>query len=160
MPPKVVLGGFCPCWGDFRRIAGQAVGAGFYPACVGRSYKPAQQTATSLNVRRGRCPHRPGRMQSQNCTLHRRKRKMFCRGGRLCPPAGHDRFAATFRKNGRAYRTGRCGHRPLQTLYGFAGVHSFLTVRPAGRTGSSAPTGAYHFALVHPYLQRCPAREG
>ena len=31
MPPKVVLGGFCPCWGEFRRIASQAVGAGFYP---------------------------------------------------------------------------------------------------------------------------------
>ena len=46
-------------------------------------------------------------------------------------------------------RTGRCRHRPLQTLCGFAGVRSGLRVCTAGRTGSSAPTGAYHFALVH-----------
>ena len=37
-------------------------------------------------------------------------------------------------------RAGRCGHRPLQTWCVFAGVHSFLWVRPAGRTESSAPT--------------------
>ena len=34
--------------------------------------KPAQQPATSQCVRRGRCLHRPGRRQSQNCTHHRR----------------------------------------------------------------------------------------
>ena len=33
-------------------------------------------------------------------------------------------------------------------------------MRSAGRTGSSAPTGAYRFALVHSNLWRCTAREG
>ncbi len=160
MPPKVVLGGFCPCWGGFRRIASQAVGAGFYPARAGCTIENAQRTATTQNPRRGRCPHRPSKAQLQNCTHHRRKRTTSCRGGRLCPPVGHDRFAATFRKNGRAYRTGRCGHRPLQTLYGFAGVHPCLRVRAAGRTEASAPTGAYHFALVRMDLQYCTARAG
>ena len=55
---------------------------------------------------------------------------------------------------------GRCGHRPLQTFYGFALVHPFLRVRPAGRTGSSAPTGACHSALAHSIFQRRTARAG
>ena len=49
---------------------------------------------------------------------------------------------------------------------GEAFVHSFSPmarpcsqVRPAGRTEASAPTGAYRFALVRPYPQRCTARE-
>ena len=48
------------------------------------------RTTTGDNTirRRGRCPHRPGGGQSQNCTHFRRKRKTFCRGGRLCPPDG------------------------------------------------------------------------
>ena len=57
-------------------------------------------------------------------------------------------------------RAGRCGHRPLQTFYGFASVHSCLRVRTAGRTGSSAPTGAYVSALVRSNLHRCSARAG
>ena len=39
-------------------------------------------------------------MQLQDCTHFRRPRTTFCRGGRPCPPVGHDRFAATYRKNG------------------------------------------------------------
>ena len=39
-------------------------------------------------------------------------------------------------------------------------MHSFLWVRTAGRTGSSAPTGAYRFALVRMDLQYCTARAG
>ena len=56
-------------------------------------------------------------------------------------PWGICKFAATYRKNGRAYRAGRCGHRPLQTLYGFALVRPGLRVHTAGRTEASAPTG-------------------
>ena len=55
--------------------------------------------------------------------------------------------------------TGRCGHRPLQTLYGFALVRSCPWVRAAGRTEASAPTDAYRLALVHQNWQRCTARE-
>ena len=56
--------------------------------------------------------------------------------------------------------TGRCGHRPLQTLCGLALVRSCPWVRAAGRTEASAPTDAYRFALVHQNRQRCTAREG
>ncbi len=59
-------------------------------------------------------------------------------------PWGNCGFAAMFRKNGRA---GRCGHRPLQTLCGFAGVRPFLRVHSAGRTESSAPTLIIHHSL-------------
>ena len=47
---------------------------------------------------------------------------------------------------------GRARHRPLQMLYGFAGVHSCLQVRAAGRTEASAPTGACRSALVRAEL--------
>ena len=46
-----------------------------------------------------------------------------------------------FRKTDCACCTGRCGHRPLQTVCGFASVHPCLQVRTAGRTEASAPTG-------------------
>ena len=72
---------------------------------------------------------------------------------------GNGKFAATFRKNGRA-PCGSMGDRPLQTECVFASVRSCLHVRPAGRTGSSAPTGACAFASVHANLQPCTAREG
>ena len=75
-------------------------------------------------------------------------------------PWGNGKFATTYRKNGRAtvrvdatpadqFRgaTARSaalsaedGHRPLQTVCGFALVHSCSRVCAAGRTGSSAPT--------------------
>ena len=76
-------------------------------------------------------------------------------------PLGNNKFAVTYRKKRniprpyanlavvanhpncailRVPRAGRCGHRPLQTWCVFAGMHSFLWVRPAGRTESSAPT--------------------
>ena len=69
-------------------------------------------------------------------------------------PLGNNKFAVTYRKKRniprpyanlavvanhpncailRVSRAGRCGHRPLQTWCVFAGVHSFLWVRPAGR---------------------------
>ena len=54
-------------------------------------------------------------------------------------------------------RVGRARHRPLQTFYGFALVHSCSQVRAAGRTEASAPTGAYHFAWVRADLRRCAA---
>ena len=46
-----------------------------------------------------------------------------------------------FRKTECVCCTGRCGHRPLQTVCGFASVHPCLQVRTAGRTEASAPTG-------------------
>ena len=57
-------------------------------------------------------------------------------------------------------RAGRCGHRPLQTGYGFALVRPCLWVHTAGRTGSSAPTGACRFALACAILRRCTAGRG
>ena len=71
-----------------RRISQISVGAGFYPARARCANKSAQQTAITQYVRRGRCPHRPGRLQLQTCTHHRRNRTTSCRGGRLCPPIG------------------------------------------------------------------------
>ena len=52
------------------------------------------------NPCRGRCRALPSRMQSQNCTHHRQKRKTFCRGGRPCPPMGNGSFATTLRPIG------------------------------------------------------------
>ena len=57
-------------------------------------------------------------------------------------------------------RAGRARHRPLQTLCGFAGMHSFLQVHTAGRTEASAPTGAYRSTLVQSNFQHCAARAG
>ena len=153
---------------NLHAATNQAVGAGFYPSRAECKNKYARRTATTQNPRRGRCPHRPGRMQSQNCNHHQRKRKTFCRGGRLCPPVGAtanlpqravknvtspyaNLVAIAIYQNHtifRVRRVGRARHRPLQTWCGFAEVHSFLQVRAAGRTGSSAPKGACGFALL------------
>ena len=61
-------------------------------------------------------------------------------------PWGNGKFAAAYRKNGR--RAGRARRRPLQIWYGFALVRPILLVHTAGRTESSAPTGAHRSALV------------
>ena len=125
--------------------------------------------------RRGGVLPRPRRTQSQNRTTKRRPRtipvgvdahidpagcnRKFARtigenaqrpvgADASVRPLGNGKFAATFRKNDCAL-CGRARHRPLQMLYGFAGVHSCLQVRTAGRTEASAPTGAYRSALVH-----------
>ena len=61
-------------------------------------------------------------------------------------PLGTPVFAAMFRKTDCVCCTGRCGHRPLQTVCGFASVHPCLQVRTAGRTEASAPTGCCAFS--------------
>mgnify|MGYP004502341973 CR=1 FL=1 len=107
-----------------------------------------------------RASHRPGRVQLQNCTTNGDNAQRPVGADDPVRPLGVHGFAATYHKNGRAYRRGRCGHRPLQTVCVFAEVHPCLQVRAAGRTEASAPTGACRFALVHSILQRYAARAG
>ena len=91
-----------PCQGrDFLRFQSCRRG-GALPRPAGCKNKFAQQTATTQNVRRGRCPHRPGRMQLQNCTMFGEIAKRFVGADDPVRPWGNGKFAATFRKNGRA----------------------------------------------------------
>ena len=126
------------------------VGAGQNAARAGCTCKSAQQTAITQYVRRGRCPHRPGKMQLQNCTHFRRKRKTSCRGGRPCPPVLAmtnlpQRFVKTIVR-----RAGRARHRPLQMLYGFASVHPCSRVHTARADRCVRPYGCVLFRMGAP----------
>ena len=55
---------------------------------------------------------------------------------------------------------GRCPHRPVQQAQSVLRNIAAKTGVPTGRTGSSAPPGAFVFASVHQNLQRRSARAG
>ena len=101
-------------------------------------------------------------MQSQNCTHFRRKRTTSCRGGRLCPPDGHDRFAATYRKNGCASCGSMWASTPTNIVcvrigaFDFAGAYrrADRVVRPYGcvpfRIGAPVSATLYRAGGVEP----------
>ena len=101
-------------------------------------------------------------MRSQNCTHRRRKREPFCRGGRLCPPDGHDRFAATYRKNGCASCGSMWASTPTNIVcvrigaFDFAGAYrrADRVVRPYGcvpfRIGAPVSATLYRAGGVEP----------
>ena len=113
-----------------------------HPICVGEGFCPARAV-------------RYCRLECTNANTH-----APVGADASVRPLGNGKFAAAYRENGRAYRAGRFGHRPLQMWYEFALVSPYLRVRPAGQTGSSAPTDAFVSALVHPNLHRRAAGRG
>ena len=138
----------------FDRTANRAVGEGFYPSRAGRTNKFAQQMATTQNPRRGRCPHRPGRMQLQNCTNYRRKRKTFCRGGRLCPPDGQSQICCNVSSKRTCAVRGDVGIAPYKRC---ADSHWCVRVRrcvPPG--GQGRPPLRVH-TIPHWCIQFCNA---
>ena len=105
-------------------------------------------------VRRGRCPHRPGGGQSQSCKNHRRQRKTFCRGGRLCPPDGQPQiFRCVSQKRSCVIRVD-VGIDPYKRIAYLHRCIRFLWVCCAGRTESSASTGACRSALFAALYRR------
>ena len=131
--------------GESVKSAPIAVGAGFYPARAGCTIKITQRTATTQYVRRGRCPHRPGRMQSQNRTHHRRPAQ---------PPTGAYRcigafnFVMLYRAGGveprpygsvgNAIKTRRCAVRPCLSV-------AFGDSSPRGRAKKGCKSSRFPF---------------
>ena len=149
-----------PASADFDRISKRAVGAGFYPARAVQCHK-SDHTYANTNAPVGvDDPVRPAE----------RTTAFMKPTGKLAIAQRADRGVRPYRNFFRFRRwrvqfcncipPGRCGHRPLQTLYGFVLVRSDLQVRTAGRTGSSAPTGARRFALARSNLRCFTARAG
>ena len=140
--------------GNFVKSSKFAQG-GAYPFRAGCTNKYAQRAATTQRVRRGRCRALPAR-RTTVFTKRCGKPVIAPRVDRVVHPyRNFFRFRRWRVQFCNCIPPGRCGHRPLQTLYGFALVRSDLQVRTAGRTEASAPTGApfrtsaVKFAVLH-----------
>ena len=116
--------------------------------------------ANTKNVRRGRCPHRPGGAQSQNCTMFGENVKRPVGADDPVRPWGNLGFVATYRKNERVPMRVDVGIDPYKYCTISHWCVRFSRVHPAGRTGSSAPTGVFAFALVYSNLHYCTAGRG
>ena len=111
------------------------------PARAGRAGEFARRMANTKNVRRGRCPHRPGRMQSQNCTMFGEIAKRSVGADASVRPLGNGKFAAMYYKNERAACGSMWASTPTNIVRIRIGASVFVgTYRRAGQ--SSAPTAS------------------
>ena len=83
------------CPAGVRRNAG----AGQAPPAHGAPTNLCNEWRTPRNARRGRCPHRPGNAQSQNCTIFGENAKRPVGADASVRPWGNGKFTAMFRKS-------------------------------------------------------------
>ena len=122
---------------------------GACPFRAARNRKIVQRTATSQRVRRGRCPHRPGGTQLQNCTRQGENAQRSVGADASVRPLCNGKFATAYRKNVKLPDTPQGRGSVLPTHGASTNSHDERRQR-----------NTFRFALVRPNLQRCTARRG
>ena len=122
---------------------------GACPFRAARNCKNVQRTATSQRVRRGRCPHRPGGTQLQNCTRQGENAQRSVGADASVRPLCNGKLATAYRKNVKLPDTPQGRGSVLPTHGASTNSHDEWRQR-----------NTFRFALVRPNLQRCTARRG